>query len=236
MTIFFLSDIHLDKNEEDRIIHFIEFLKFCERQKAIVYILGDLFNFWVGDAQSKWYAYQDMLSIMKQKSKEKKLFFLAGNRDFLFSSYFKKHRGEVLQEKTVITLGEDRILLSHGDILCSKDILYQKIRTILRQNYIYQLSRLLPGFICLSMGKKLRKASKASTQKKDYSLLKPDIDFAKKLLAENNCNILLCGHFHSSGIFLLSSSEKLYLLPECIDKVFSYLVWEKGKFYQKEWT
>ena len=233
--LFFLSDLHLDKKETDRIEHFIEFLHFCQKQKATLSILGDLFNFWVGDAQAQWSVYQPLLRIMKQMAKESKLYFLAGNRDFLFSSYWKRQTGYVLEEKTVLALSSQRLLLSHGDILCTKDILYQKIRSILRTKVIYQLSRLLPGFVCLRMGQNLRKASKASIKKKDYSLLKPDLVFAEKLLDETHCDTLLCGHFHLPGNLPLSSAKKLYILPECTDNLFRYLVWEREEFLEKQW-
>ncbi len=228
--LFFISDIHLDKKEPERIQHFIEFLDFTEQQNAVVYILGDLFNFWVGDAQAQWNIYQPLLHAMKQRSRQKKLFFLPGNRDFLFASYWQRNKGKVLQEKTILSLQGQRLLLSHGDILCTKDIAYQKIRSILRKKIIYLLSRFLPGFVCLRMGQNLRKASKSSIKKKDYSFLKPDIAFAEKLLEENRCDILLCGHFHSNCIHPFGS-KKLRILPECTGNILHYLAWQK-----EEWT
>lgn len=230
--VFFISDIHLDKREPGRIEGFLKFLHFSQEQNASVYILGDLFNFWVGNAQAQWKMYQPLLKKMKAMSKEKKLFFLPGNRDFLFAPYWTKLKCAVLEEKDVLEFTPHRILLSHGDILCTKDAAYQKIRSLLRSKTIYHLSRFLPGFLCLRMGQNLRKASKASIQKKDHSYLSPDLGFAHFLLREKNCNIMLCGHFHSHKILPLASHTKLYILPECKGNVFSFLAWDKQEFQE----
>lgn len=231
--IIFLSDTHLDVQETKRLAAFISFLRECEDRKAYLYILGDLFNFWAGDAQGRLRAYRALFAEMKRR--KEKIFFLPGNRDFLFPPYWKRQGGQVLPDGSILPLGELRLLLYHGDILNTKDVVYLQIRRYLQSRLIYQLSRLLPTSGCLAIGRKLRKTSQACVQKKSISLLSPDLAFAYQLLEENHCNFLLCGHFHSwGGVTLPSEASPLCILPESIGTIFRYLVWEDNSFRWEE--
>ena len=97
MASVFVADTHIDIHDHCRIGQFIRFLEFLEQQNITIYILGDLFNFWAGQAQSRLSAVQPLLQAMARLSN--RLYFLGGNRDFLFARYWKKRGYQVIADR-----------------------------------------------------------------------------------------------------------------------------------------
>ena len=235
--IFFIADLHLDVSEEQRIEMFGHFLNFVLQQQAELYILGDLFNFWAGDAQAHLALFPLLLAKLKAFSETGNLYFLNGNRDFLFSPYWKRQGGNAIVDGTVLDLAENRILLYHGDALCTADIAYQRIRPWLQGKIIYLLSRLLPASLCLKIGRRLRRASKNAIQRKPSYSLRIDLEYVRQLLKQSSCTTMICGHAHHQNQIALPHSDQhhqLFILPECVENSFTYLVYHGGRFQFQE--
>lgn len=131
-TIFFIADVHLPLQVDAPVSQF--FLNFMQT-KAIeadsLYILGDLFDGWIGDDVGL-VAYAPFISALKQFSHTgRKLYVGLGNRDFLMKTDFAQATGAtLLTDETEISLGQHKAVLLHGDTLCTDDVEYLKMRAL----------------------------------------------------------------------------------------------------------
>ncbi len=136
----FISDLHLQGSEPTNFLAWQKFL--TQSQADAIFILGDLFELWVGDdaamdsspadGQAEQFE-QQCGDVLRECSKQRKLYFMPGNRDFLMGERFALACGmQILQDPSVLAFGEQRYLLSHGDSLCIADEPYQKFRSMVR--------------------------------------------------------------------------------------------------------
>lgn len=232
-STIFISDIHLGITDSLHIANFIKFLQHMKKKNISIYILGDLFNFWAGNSQARVGVIRTLLKELKSYSKNAPLYFLGGNRDFLFSHYWEKKNGQVIDDGSIINAGKKQIMLFHGDCMCTHDIQYQKVRRILQSKIVHFLSCFLPTSFALAIGRKLRNISKETVSKKKSNILKMDIDYMKKLLKEKSCKIMICGHAHIQKTIAFdfgTNSYKIFILPESSINIFNYLVLENERF------
>ncbi len=133
MSTLLLSDLHLPTHPSPLRGAFAEFLKGPARKAEAVYILGDLFEVWVGDDDGLR-AYEAECRALSLLSKVVPVFFMHGNRDFLLGAAFAASTGvRLLDDPTVINLHGTPTLLSHGDAFCTDDVGYQRWRRFSRQ-------------------------------------------------------------------------------------------------------
>lgn len=142
----FISDVHLCHTKPKTIRAFFKFLK-----KAIyadsLYILGDLFEFWMGDDDHKDLHKDVASALLKIKYMGIPCFFIHGNRDFLIGQHFIEHSGiTVLPQEIVIKLYGKKILILHGDTLCTNDLKYQFFRYFSHKLWIKNFFLSLPLF------------------------------------------------------------------------------------------
>ena len=118
----FISDLHLDPNENKRTEAFLNFLSNdCIKYEAL-FILGDLFEYWVGDDDNSSLAVQVKKSLKKYSNQGNKIYFIHGNRDFLIGSKFAKDSGiQIIKDQYIMTHSGKTIMLSHGDVFCTDD-------------------------------------------------------------------------------------------------------------------
>ncbi len=135
MTTLFISDLHLCEERPHINAMFTRFLDEVARDAEALYILGDLFEYWIGDDQLDHEPLaRDVASQLSDTAKRgTRIFFMHGNRDFLVGARFAEVAGlTLLVDPTLITRGEQRILLMHGDTLCTDDVAYQQFRAQVR--------------------------------------------------------------------------------------------------------
>jgi UDP-2,3-diacylglucosamine hydrolase len=139
----FISDLHLCDSRPHITIAFIDFLENTASQAQALYILGDLFEYWAGDDSIQNNAIQNTviktaslqasIHALSSLAKTTPVFFMAGNRDFLIGEIFEKATGiTILPDPTLLNLYGKRVLLSHGDVLCTDDTAYQNFRKQVR--------------------------------------------------------------------------------------------------------
>jgi UDP-2,3-diacylglucosamine hydrolase len=129
----FISDLHLNPEEEALTQRFFHFLEWVETQTESLYILGDFFHVWPGDDAMDEWADEIARRLANLAIAGVKCYFMAGNRDFLLSHCFARlSRWIQLPDPTVITLGRQRIMLSHGDRYCTADKAHQWFRRLTR--------------------------------------------------------------------------------------------------------
>ncbi len=131
----FISDLHLDESRPHILELFTRFLAGEARYADALYILGDLFESWVGDDDDSAMAQNVATALREVRDSGVPVFFMHGNRDFLLGEDYATRAGmTLLPDPTVVDLGGERTLLMHGDTLCTDDVDYQKFRTLVRDS------------------------------------------------------------------------------------------------------
>jgi UDP-2,3-diacylglucosamine hydrolase len=133
MSTLFISDLHLDESRPAILAEFERFLREQARAASALYILGDLFESWIGDDDDAALAARVAASLSAVRATGVPVFFMHGNRDFLVGARYAERAGmTLLEDPTVVELGGERVLLMHGDTLCTDDAEYQRFRTLVR--------------------------------------------------------------------------------------------------------
>ncbi len=130
----FISDLHLCETRPEITQQFISFLQTSATQAESLYILGDLFEYWAGDDDMANIHHASVINALKGLgSTNTNIYFMHGNRDFLISNAFASTtRTTLLTDPILLNLYGKRILLSHGDALCTDDTAYQTFRAQVR--------------------------------------------------------------------------------------------------------
>ncbi|MDB4138753.1 UDP-2,3-diacylglucosamine diphosphatase [Methylophilaceae bacterium] len=230
----FVSDIHLTESEPETINRFIFFLKNNASKHEALFILGDLFDYWIGDDAD---SFQEIKNLLKELSKKVKIYFIAGNRDFLIGNKFLSFcQMSLLKDPTLISLGDTLTLIMHGDTLCTDDIDYQKWRAEVRSREWIDNFLRKPLTERIEICKELRDQSE--TKKKNKSDLIMDVNetTVEIILQKNNYpKYLIHGHTHRPKIhdYLLEShfSQRWVLGDWHMNG--NYILWEENKLQSK---
>ena len=209
MAIFFVSDVHLSSERVQVTSAFYEFLSSHARKATDLFILGDLFETWIGDDDPSDLAVTTQIRLKELTLSGTKLFVQRGNRDFLLGSRFMNKTGATLiHDYHVIETYNQRILVTHGDLLCSDDHAYQAFRKKTR-NPIYRwiLSH-------LPLSKRQEMASRWRAETTRQSSRKPSyiMDVSRKtvqhVLSRTNTVKLIHGHTHKPARHKLGKDDK----------------------------
>lgn len=189
----FLSDVHLDASEVATFNAWAHHLNTTPANA--MFILGDLFEVWIGDDTQDSFHLQCM-EVLLVTVKRMPVFFMCGNRDFLVGSQWLQSTGvQGLQDPTVLEFTEQQILLSHGDALCIDDTDYMAFRQQVRSSAWQEAFLAKPLSERQQIAKDLRAQSKARQQKQtDY--VDVDANTVRAWLSENGCKLLIHGHTH----------------------------------------
>lgn len=168
-----IADVHLQPQAHHPINHaFLHFLNTAAPKADALYILGDLFEIWLGDDIGLT-LYQPIIDKLKQLSDQGlKIYLLYGNRDFLMDKAFWHATGIIhIEDPYLATLYNTQYLLMHGDSLCTDDKAYQRMRKILRHRWFKQVIVRLSKAKRESIGLKMRQSSKQHSQRKSLALM-----------------------------------------------------------------
>lgn len=195
--VLFISDLHLSEERPETTRAFLAFLGGPARSASAVYILGDLFEYWAGDDDDTPFNRALCSAMAELGQRGVALYFLSGNRDLLAGEGFARAAGlSLLAEPTLIELGSHRVLLSHGDALCTDDTVYQQYRRQVRdpawQNVF--LARSLVERKAFIEG--LRQHSEAAKREKATEIMDVNRDAVAALLREHGYPTLVHGHTH----------------------------------------
>ena len=211
MPTLFISDLHLCAERPDINELFLDFLAGSARRAEALYILGDLFEYWIGDEAIQDNDFRPIVDGLRGFSDSGiPLFFMHGNRDFLLGRDFEKATGgRLLTDPTVIDLYGTNILLMHGDTLCTDDTEYQAYRRMVRDE---QWQR---TFLAKSVAqregivRKLREVSNAATAGKKDEIMDVAQSTVETVMRAHGIRRLIHGHTHrpAEHIFNLDGSE-----------------------------
>lgn len=198
MKRLFISDLHLKDLDTPVTQAFIAFLEQKAPDADELYILGDFFEYWIGDDASNELSDTVARHLKKlQENHNTRIYFMVGNRDFLIGKAFCDQAGMQLIEEPYKLPGTS-ILLCHGDAECTSDTEYQKVRQMLRSPEWQQ------AFLRKPLEERFIFAEQARAQSKEhqqgYELTDLDDHAVKTLLENNNADYLIHGHTHQPGI------------------------------------
>jgi UDP-2,3-diacylglucosamine hydrolase len=196
LTSLIISDLHLTNVEGDKVNFFN---KFCEDHGSEVdqlFILGDLFNTWLGDDVSLK-SYKAIISSLKKLTQQTKVFVMVGNRDFLLSHNFEAETGcTLINEPYELEHNTKKFLLIHGDSLCTDDINYQKLKKVLRNPLVQYIFLHLPKNIRLKLTGQLRKKSIEAQSYKSSKIMDVNQQTTDLLMSKYPDHDLIHGHTH----------------------------------------
>ncbi|MBP2196789.1 UDP-2,3-diacylglucosamine diphosphatase [Pantoea cypripedii] len=194
----FIADLHLCQDEPAITAGFLHFLQREAHQCDALYILGDLFEAWIGDDDPNP-LHQQIAAALKALPVPK--YFIHGNRDFLLGQRFAAACGmTLLPEEQVLTLYGQRLLIMHGDTLCTDDEGYQRFRAKVHQRWLQKLFLALPLRLRMRIAARMRANSKQANQHKSLSIMDVNQQAVIEAMTRQQVRLLIHGHTHRPAI------------------------------------
>ena len=204
MTTLFISDLHLDGTRPEISVQFLDFLEREARRAEALYILGDLFEAWIGDDDPDPDKRRVIQGLRAVTSAGVKTFFIHGNRDFLIGKAFCRETGiELLNDGTVIDLYGRRVLLMHGDLLCIDDHAYQRLRRIVRNPIVQFVMRSLTLRQRQKLAERMRAGSKEHIKSMDMAapqIMDVNQDEVRRTMERHGVDCIVHGHTHRPAV------------------------------------
>jgi UDP-2,3-diacylglucosamine hydrolase len=204
VTTLFISDLHLDGAWPEITSQFLDFLRLEAVAAEGLYILGDLFEAWIGDDDPDADKNRVRTALRNLTQAGVPCFVMHGNRDFLIGSRFEKDTGvQLIDDGTVVNLYGRRVLLMHGDTLCTDDHAYQRLRRIVRNPIIQWTLRHLSLKQRERLAVKMRAGSKAHIASADRATpYIMDVNQAAVVdaLRHHHVDCVIHGHTHRPAI------------------------------------
>ncbi|NCT68288.1 MAG: UDP-2,3-diacylglucosamine diphosphatase [Rhodanobacteraceae bacterium] len=204
MTTLFISDLHLDASRPHITRLFVDFVHGEAAQASALYILGDLFEAWIGDDAADDTADAVAAALARLHERRVPCFFIHGNRDFLLGdAWARRARLTLLPDPCVVTLEGERTLLMHGDTLCTDDAPYQAFRA---QSRAPAWQR---GFLARPLAERQAFAAQARAESARYTRTVDDAitdvnaDAVQAALRRHGVTRLIHGHTHRPAVHAL---------------------------------
>lgn len=217
-TLEFHSDVHLFDQEPRTFAAWQAYL--AASTADAVFILGDLFEVWVGDdAVSTANAFdQKIITCLRTCAQKRPTFFIPGNRDFLVGDHFLRQVGvQRLPDPCVLVIQGQRIALSHGDALCTDDTVYQQFRAEVRTPQWQRDFLQLPLDQRQAKARAIRQVSESRKQEQ-AQYVDVNTDAVLDLMAQVQADVLVHGHTHQAGTHQLDATrQRLVLSDWCAD-------------------
>ncbi|MFL2553193.1 MAG: UDP-2,3-diacylglucosamine diphosphatase [Candidatus Rariloculaceae bacterium] len=201
MTTLFISDLHLDAERPDGIDRFLRFIETEAREASALYILGDLFEVWIGDDDTNPSNAPIIKALAALRLHNIPCYFMHGNRDFLIGHRFAAATGcELLSETEILELEGNRVLLMHGDLLCTDDKPYMQFRRVVRDP-TWQSE-----FLAKSSAERqriaddLRAQSQTAISEKAEEIMDVNQRAVETAMRKHSVTTLLHGHTHQPAI------------------------------------
>jgi len=209
VATLFIADLHLQTEEPAITAGFLRFLQGEARHADALYILGDLFEAWIGDDDPNPLHREIAIAIKALVDSGVPCFFVHGNRDFLLGKRYARDCGmTLLAEETVLDLYGRNILIMHGDTLCTDDTGYLAFRAKVHTPWIQTLFLALPLFIRSRIAAKMRAGSKAANSSKSMTIMDVNQQAVASVMAKHQVQWLIHGHTHRPYMHDLTVNDK----------------------------
>jgi UDP-2,3-diacylglucosamine hydrolase len=194
----FLSDLHLSPARPALVASFLAFCAGPARDAAGVYVLGDLFDTWIGDDQLREpLAMEVVVAITGVTSAGVPVGVISGNRDFLLGERFARASGAtLLPERIVVNVGATPTLILHGDELCTGDVAYQRLRAVTHDPKWQRRALALPYPVRRGIANWLRGRSRKATAAKPEAIMDVESRAVDAAFRIANVTRMVHGHTH----------------------------------------
>ena len=232
MRYIFVSDLHLSAERPDQVELFYSLIDSLTAASRL-YILGDLFEIWLGDDDDSPPNPEIIERLNDYGKRGGHLFVMRGNRDFLYGEEFLDNaKATLLEDYSIVDLGGTRVLLTHGDLLCTKDVKYQAFRQFVRdeKNQAEFLSHPLAKRRLIAQ--QTQTGTKASMLEKDDFIMDVDQATVEQTMTEHEVSLLIHGHTHRPGDHTFELAGMPYqrmVLGDWYEQD-SIICWQDGQF------
>lgn len=201
MTALFISDLHLDSERPDSTREFLAFMERRARAAERLYILGDLFEAWIGDDDDDPSLEPILDSLAAVARGGTTCHFMHGNRDFLAGQRFAEKTGcRLLGDYETVDLYGERVLLTHGDLLCTDDVRYMKLRATVRDPAWQREFLAKPLGERRKIASEMRAMSRTEVAAKREQIMDVNASTVAATMRKSGVRTLLHGHTHRPGI------------------------------------
>ena len=202
----FISDLHLRQTRSDITRRFLHFLQSRARGIERLYILGDLFDTWVGDDDPTPPGSRVRTELRELSDSGTSIFFQQGNRDFLIGDRFSCETGvAIIDDYTVIDLYRTPTLLMHGDLLCTDDIPYLQFRTKARDPDWQRNVLSKPLLLRLAYARWYRLRSHFHKRKKSQEIMDVNPETVRAVMRQYQVTRIIHGHTHRPAVHNIDS-------------------------------
>lgn len=218
----FISDLHLDESRPRIVAQYERFLADIAPGSDALYILGDLFEYWVGDDGLALPLPRRVAAALRPVAASLPVRFMHGNRDFLVAEGFARETGaQLIEDPAPIDLYGTRTLLMHGDTLCTGDTAYQAFRAKVRDPAWQRAALGRPIGERLAMAQGLRAESEGAKQGKAMQIMDVAPEAVAAVFAQSDCDLLIHGHTHRPGkhVYRIGGRERVrWVLPDWYER------------------
>lgn len=201
MTCVFISDLHLDEAEPARTAAFEAFLASLPDELRRLYILGDLFESWIGDDDDAELPARVARALRVLAERGVRIAFMAGNRDFALGPAYAERAGmELLGDPAVIDLAGAPALLMHGDTLCTDDTAYQAFRAQVRDPAWLAGMLAQPLAVRRAFAARAREGSRAHTAGAGETIMDVNAGAVADAFRRHDVDLLIHGHTHRPAV------------------------------------
>lgn len=211
MSTLLISDLHLHPGAPEITEGFLHWLETRAQGVDALYILGDLFEAWIGDdlldlvdadpSGNAALAVTVANALERLSSGGTRLYLMHGNRDFLLGERFAKAAGaELLAEPAIVSMGAQPVLLMHGDSLCTRDTAYQAFRTQARDPQWQAQVLAMPILDRITLAKQLREQSGEATSNKAEDIMDVTPEEVVNVMRDHGVTTLIHGHTHRPAV------------------------------------
>jgi UDP-2,3-diacylglucosamine hydrolase len=201
VTTLFVSDLHLEPAQPRITEQFLAFLEQSRGGVDALYILGDLFEAWLGDDDPEPTYRRVIEALHRFGDDATPCYFMHGNRDFLVGERFCTETGcTLLAEHSVIELYGERVLLMHGDLLCTDDVDYQAFRRMVREPRWQQQMLALPVAQRAALAQQMKSQTRAAVMSKAEEIMDVNQGTVEDTMERFGVHTLLHGHTHRPAI------------------------------------
>jgi UDP-2,3-diacylglucosamine hydrolase len=204
MAALVVSDLHIDAARPGIGEQFIAFLDGEARGAEALYVLGDLFETWIGDDDDDPHRRRVVGALRRLADAGVALYFQCGNRDFLYGPRFERDTGgRLLEDPVIATRYGRRVLLAHGDALCTDDVPYQRLRAWVRDRRWQKAFLGLPRATRQLLADEARRGSRAHTGAQAPMLMDVNRATLEALFRAADVDTIIHGHTHRPGVHAL---------------------------------
>ncbi len=233
MTALFASDLHLEPGRPEITRQFLDFLGGAAAEAASLYLLGDLFEAWLGDDAPDPLGAEVANALSAVAARGTAVYVMQGNRDFLLGDGFCARAGAtLLPDPVLLSHAGGRALVTHGDALCTADGAYQRLRSLVRDPAVQRAFLALPLPARRSLATEARAGSRAHLEQAGEYITDVEPAAVESVLRGAGADILLHGHTHRPGVHALEVDGR-----SCTRIVLgdwhaagSYLRWDESGF------